>query len=55
MLVLIIVVFATLLAFFCVVGIFAPRFVTRFAHVEDEVLDAVVVFSGKNYSLVRDS
>ena len=55
MLVTIIVVFAILLAIFCVVGILAPRYVVRFAHVEDEVLDAVVVFSNVDYSIVRDS
>lgn len=51
----IIVIFAILLAIYCIAGMIAPRFVTRFVHVEQEVLDAVVVFSEIDYSIVRDS
>lgn len=48
-----IVVFATLLAFFCVMCILAPKFVTRFAHTEEEVLDGVVVATYRGQSVVR--
>ena len=48
-----IVLFALLLAFFCVVCFVAPRVVVRYAHTEPEVFDGIVVATMDECSIVR--